>query len=140
MRANFKLRPLGIVIFVRVVFSRRSVKVAELDIAFHVVGKLIIETIKVAEDEEGIIVRAYESLGQAVKSALDINFDSSSIYECDLFPLLKVTDNDVIKSITIFYGNEPYENMNDLLKAGTNKIVVIDRTGNASLRNIVTAP
>ncbi len=45
---------------------------------------IIIETIKVAEDEEGIIVRAYESLGQTVRSALDINFDNSSIYECDM--------------------------------------------------------
>lgn len=57
---------------------------------------------------------------------------SSGAKVYDLFPLLKVTDNDVIKSITIFYGNEPYENMNDLLKAGINKIVVIDRTGNTS--------
>ncbi len=57
---------------------------------------------------------------------------SSGAKVYDLFTLLKVTDNDVIKSITIFYGNEPYENMNDLLKAGTNKIVVIDRTGNTS--------
>ena len=45
---------------------------------------IVIETIKVAEDEKGIIVRAYESLGQAVKTSLDVNFDSSSIYECDM--------------------------------------------------------
>ncbi len=45
---------------------------------------IVIETIKVAEDEKGIIVRAYESLGQDAKTSLDVNFDYSSIYECDM--------------------------------------------------------
>lgn len=45
---------------------------------------IIIETLKVAEDEGGIIIRAYESLGQKVRSTLALNCDCSSIYECDM--------------------------------------------------------
>lgn len=45
---------------------------------------IIIETLKVAEDEGGIIIRAYESLGQKVRSTLTLDCDCSSIYECDM--------------------------------------------------------
>lgn len=45
---------------------------------------IIIETLKVAEDEGGIIIRAYESLGQKVRSTLALDCDYSSIYECDM--------------------------------------------------------
>ena len=45
---------------------------------------IVIETIKVAEDNGGIIVRAYESLGASVKTTLDLSFGSMSIYECDM--------------------------------------------------------
>ena len=55
---------------------------------------------------------------------------SSGAKVYDLLPLLNVTDNDVIKSISVYYGNTPYENMDDVLIAGTNKIVAIDRMGN----------
>ena len=45
---------------------------------------IIIETLKVAEDEGGIIIRAYESLGQKVRTTLELDCDFSSIYECDM--------------------------------------------------------
>ena len=45
---------------------------------------IVIETIKVAEDNNGIIVRAYECLGQNAKSTLNLNFNATDIYECDM--------------------------------------------------------
>ena len=59
------------------------------DLAIDTIAKfdsknIIIETIKVAEDNGGIIIRAYESLGADVKTSLDLNFDGMSIYECDM--------------------------------------------------------
>lgn len=45
---------------------------------------IVIETLKVAEDEGGVIIRAYESLGQKARATLQLNCDCSSIYECDM--------------------------------------------------------
>lgn len=45
---------------------------------------IVIETFKVAEDEGGVIIRAYESLGQKARATLQLNCDCSSIYECDM--------------------------------------------------------
>ncbi len=45
---------------------------------------IVIETIKVAEDNNGIIVRAYECFGQNAKSTLNLNFNATDIYECDM--------------------------------------------------------
>ncbi len=45
---------------------------------------IVIETFKVAEDEGGVIIRAYESLGHKARATLQLNCDCSSIYECDM--------------------------------------------------------
>ncbi len=45
---------------------------------------IVIETLKVAEDEGGVIIRAYESLGHKARATLQLNCDCSSIYECDM--------------------------------------------------------
>ncbi len=44
---------------------------------------IIIETVKVAEDEKGIVVRAYETYGDEVKTALKLDF-AADIWECDM--------------------------------------------------------
>ena len=45
---------------------------------------IVIETFKIAEDEGGVIIRAYESLGHKARATLQLNCDCSSIYECDM--------------------------------------------------------
>lgn len=45
---------------------------------------IVIETVKVAEDNDGIIVRAYECFGQNTKTALSLSFSPANIYECDM--------------------------------------------------------
>lgn len=45
---------------------------------------IVIETFKVAEDEGGVIIRAYESLGHKARATLQLNCDCSSICECDM--------------------------------------------------------
>lgn len=45
---------------------------------------IVIETVKIAEDGGGIVVRAYECYGQNVKAQLVLGFDSADIYECDM--------------------------------------------------------
>ena len=50
---------------------------------------IVIETIKVAEDNNGIIVRAYECFGQNAKSTLNLNFNATDIYECDMLETKK---------------------------------------------------
>lgn len=45
---------------------------------------IVIETVKIAEDGGGIVVRAYECYGQNVKAQLTLGFDSADIYECDM--------------------------------------------------------
>ncbi|MDE5991053.1 MAG: hypothetical protein K2H36_05675 [Clostridia bacterium] len=47
-------------------------------------NNIVIETIKVAEDNGGIVVRAYECFGSNVKTTLNLSFDSMSVYECDM--------------------------------------------------------
>ena len=44
---------------------------------------IIIETVKVAEDEKGIVVRAYETYGDEVKTALKLDF-AADVWECDM--------------------------------------------------------
>ncbi|MDE6757785.1 MAG: hypothetical protein K2J89_00740 [Clostridia bacterium] len=47
-------------------------------------NNIVIETIKVAEDNGGIVVRAYECFGSNVNTTLNLSFDSMSVYECDM--------------------------------------------------------
>ena len=44
---------------------------------------IIIETVKVAEDEKGIVVRAYETYGDEVKTTLKLDF-AADVWECDM--------------------------------------------------------
>ena len=58
---------------------------------------VIIDTIKGAEDGDGIIVRVYESQGARCKAALTFGFDVTSAAECNLMEVweqdLEVADN-----------------------------------------------
>ena len=45
---------------------------------------IVIETVKIAEDGGGIIVRAYECFGNEVSATLSLDFDDMGIYECDM--------------------------------------------------------
>ena len=54
----------------------------------------IIETVKRAEDGDGIIVRGYESLGGKAKTDVKFGFDVKSVEICDLQEK-KVSDVDV---------------------------------------------
>ena len=44
----------------------------------------VIETIKLAEDGEGIIIRGYESLGGKCRTELSLGFEAKSVELCDL--------------------------------------------------------
>ncbi|MBD5086614.1 MAG: alpha-mannosidase [Clostridiales bacterium] len=65
------------------------IEIVNNDLSLDTIAKfdnknIVIETIKVAEDNEGIIVRAYECYGETAKATLALNFDSANIYECDM--------------------------------------------------------
>ena len=65
------------------------IEIVNNDLALDTIAKfdnknIVIETIKVAEDNEGIIVRAYECYGETAKATLALSFDSANIYECDM--------------------------------------------------------
>ncbi|MDE6189189.1 MAG: hypothetical protein K2G37_02745 [Clostridia bacterium] len=65
------------------------IEVVDKDLSLDTLAKfdsknIVIETIKVAEDNEGLIVRAYECYGQEVKTSLALSFAPSNIYECDM--------------------------------------------------------
>lgn len=47
-------------------------------------GAFVIETVKRAEDGNGIVVRGYESLGGKAKTEISVGFDFKKAYLCDL--------------------------------------------------------
>lgn len=52
-----------------------------------------IETIKKAEDTDGIIIRLYEALGSTIETTISVNFSYQEVYECDLLEKkLKLVD------------------------------------------------
>ena len=64
---------------------------------------IIIETIKVAEDEKGIIIRAYEAYGDEVNAQLSLSFEAKALYECDMLENKEKT----LKSKTLTFA--PHE-------------------------------
>lgn len=70
-------------------YLNNPIEVVNNDLTLDTIAKfdnknIVIETIKVAEDNNGIIVRAYECFGETIKSTLELNFDSVNVYECDM--------------------------------------------------------
>ena len=70
-------------------------------------SNVIIDTIKGAEDGDGIIVRVYESQGARCKASLSFGFEASRAAECNLMEVheqdLSLTDN------TLSFYIRPYE-------------------------------
>ena len=68
---------------------------------------VIIDTIKGAEDNDGIIIRVYESQGARVKAKLNFSFDISSATETNL---MEVNEQDIeIKERCFEFNIKPYE-------------------------------
>lgn len=47
-------------------------------------ANVVVETIKKAEDDSGIILRLYEAVGKETVAALKLNFAALSVWECDM--------------------------------------------------------
>lgn len=45
---------------------------------------ILVETVKLAENGDGIVIRVYESAGRATKANLTLGFPYSDAYECDM--------------------------------------------------------
>jgi len=68
---------------------------------------VIIDTLKGAEDGDGIIIRVYESQGARVKASISLGFAANSVSECNL---MEVYERDVELENNLFtFSIKPYE-------------------------------
>lgn len=59
-------------------------EVPEFNNLFSVKGNVIVETVKVAENNNGIVVRVYERMGKEAKAEIKPNFEYKKVYTTDM--------------------------------------------------------
>lgn len=74
-----------------------------IDAIFDLDGDVIVETVKIADDASGIVVRIYERKGKTCKAVLKPKFDHGKIFDCNML------ERDRAERASNEYEFSPYE-------------------------------